>query len=250
MSTADLVIVNAVVHTVDRDNPRASALAIADGRILAVGSDEEISALAGPATEVRDLAGAAVVPGLIDVHNHHLLAGEADLFQLSFPPTASFDEVVEAVRGYAESLGPDEWVIGEAFGCAQGDRRGAHGGNAADRRSWSGRFSRGPRASSRGRALAPPRARGGFADLCGMDRCRPRPPSAPARLVGRAGGTDGDGRGLPPAGGRHDPRLSSPRTVRAVARNPPHAEAAVSFIPSACPHSRARSSSPSRSGPS
>ncbi|KAA9154537.1 amidohydrolase [Microbacterium lushaniae] len=116
MTTPDLVIVNAVVHTVDRENPRASALAVADGRIVAVGGDDEILPLAGAQTQVRDLGGATVVAGLIDVHNHHLLAGEADLFQLSFPPTASFDEVVEAVRVYAESLGPEEWVIGEAFG--------------------------------------------------------------------------------------------------------------------------------------
>lgn len=116
MSTPDLVIVNAVVHTVDRENPRASALAVSDGRVVAVGDDAEILALAGAETQVRDLGGAAVIPGLIDVHNHHLMAGEADLFQLGFAPTAGFDDVVEAVRAYAENLGPDEWVIGEAFG--------------------------------------------------------------------------------------------------------------------------------------
>ncbi|GGA72343.1 amidohydrolase [Pseudoclavibacter endophyticus] len=116
MPTADQIIVNAVVHTVDGDVPHATAFAITDGLITAVGSDEEIRALAGDATEVRDLGGAAIVPGLIDVHNHHLMAGEGDLFELRFPPTASFDEVVEAVRERAEGLGPGEWVIGEAFG--------------------------------------------------------------------------------------------------------------------------------------
>ena len=73
-------------------------------------------ATAGPATEIRDLDGATVVPGLVDVHNHHLMAGEADLFQLSFPPTAGLDEVLAAVRAYSAGLGPDEWVVGEAFG--------------------------------------------------------------------------------------------------------------------------------------
>jgi len=116
MTTADVIFVNAVVHTADRDNPRAAALAVADGRIVAVGAEDEVRALAGRHTEVRDLEGAAVVPGLIDVHNHHLLAGEADLYQLAFPATAGFDEVVDAVRAYASTLGPDEWVIGEAFG--------------------------------------------------------------------------------------------------------------------------------------
>ncbi|MGO2112780.1 MAG: amidohydrolase family protein, partial [Pseudoclavibacter sp.] len=116
-STApDAIVVNAVVHTANRAKPSATAFAIAGGRITAVGGDDEIRALAGDATEVRDLGGAAVVPGLIDVHNHHLMAGEGDLYELRFPPTASFDEVIEAVRERAATLGPDEWVIGEAFG--------------------------------------------------------------------------------------------------------------------------------------
>jgi len=89
---------------------------VAEGRLLAVGTDDEVRATAGPDTEILDLGGAAVVPGLVDVHNHHLMAGEADLFQLAFPPTAGLDEVLEAVRAYAAGLGPDEWVVGEAFG--------------------------------------------------------------------------------------------------------------------------------------
>lgn len=69
-------------------------------------SQAEISALAGPDTEVFEFAGAAVVPGLVDVHNHHFLAGEVDLFRLSFPPIASFDEIVELVREYAGGRSP------------------------------------------------------------------------------------------------------------------------------------------------
>ena len=116
MTVADLILHGAVIHTADRSQPRATALAVADGRLLAVGTDEEVLATAGPATEIRDLEGATVVPGLVDVHNHHLMAGEADLFQLAFPPTAGLDEVLEAVRAYAAGLGPDEWIVGEAFG--------------------------------------------------------------------------------------------------------------------------------------
>lgn len=116
MTVADLILKGAVVHTADRSRPRATALAVADGRLLAVGTEEEVLATAGPATQVRDLDGATVIPGLVDVHNHHLMAGEADLFQLAFSPTAGLDEVLEAVRAWAAGLGPDEWVVGEAFG--------------------------------------------------------------------------------------------------------------------------------------
>ncbi|WP_454132540.1 amidohydrolase [Microbacterium lacticum] len=116
MSTRDIVLVGGVIWTGDAAHPRASALAIADGRIVAVGDDEAVRTRAGTGTEIRDLAGAAVIPGLVDVHNHHLMAGEAELYQLGFAPTADFDGVVEAVRAYAAMLDPDEWVVGEAFG--------------------------------------------------------------------------------------------------------------------------------------
>ena len=65
----DLILVNGAIHTVDDANPRATAVAIRDGRFVAVG-DDEIRDLAGPSTRVEDLGGAAVVPGLIDAHNH------------------------------------------------------------------------------------------------------------------------------------------------------------------------------------
>ncbi|MEX5234831.1 amidohydrolase [Kocuria arenosa] len=116
MSKADVIVTNAVVRTMDPEQPRATAFAAADGRIVLVGSDDEVRAIADPGTEIVDLAGAAVIPGLVDVHNHHLMAGETDLYQLTFSPSATFDEVVEAVRVYSAGLEPDAWVIGEAFG--------------------------------------------------------------------------------------------------------------------------------------
>lgn len=116
MSRADVIVTNAVVRTMDPERPSATAFAVADGRILVVGSDDDVRATAGAGTRIIDLAGATVIPGLVDVHNHHLMAGEADLYQLAFAPTTTFDEVVEAVRGYSAGLAPDAWVIGEAFG--------------------------------------------------------------------------------------------------------------------------------------
>jgi predicted amidohydrolase YtcJ len=116
MTAPDLILINGVIHTADRNAPRFSALAIADGKVLERGTDDEIRALADERTRLIDLGGKAVVPGLIDVHNHHLLAGMSDLFELNLDPTWSFDEVVEAIRVTAATMPDDAWVVGEAFG--------------------------------------------------------------------------------------------------------------------------------------
>ena len=107
---ADLILTNALVYTVDAVRPWASSLAVADGKILAL---EDVSR--GPATQVLDLGGAFVMPGLVDVHNHHAMAGRAELFELTFGADAAFEVILDAVRARARSLGPDEWLTGGAW---------------------------------------------------------------------------------------------------------------------------------------
>ena len=108
----DLILTNGRVYTVDPANPRAEAIAVAGGRIVAVGSADEVGALAGPDTEVRDLAGAFLMPGLADVHNHFFLAGKEELFELRVPIGAHLDGILEAVRAHAAELPADAWVVG------------------------------------------------------------------------------------------------------------------------------------------
>jgi len=72
---ADLVLRGGKVITVDRDWRVAQAVAIRDGRFLAVGDDAAIAGHIGPNTQVIELAGKTVVPGLIDSHLHQLFAG-------------------------------------------------------------------------------------------------------------------------------------------------------------------------------
>jgi predicted amidohydrolase YtcJ len=74
----DLIVHNAVVLTMDPDMPKASALAVTGDRFVAVGSDEDILALAGPDTTVLDLDGKAVTPGFIDSHGHWI--GDRELY--------------------------------------------------------------------------------------------------------------------------------------------------------------------------
>lgn len=112
---ADLILTGATVRTVDRSRPVATAIAVADGRIIAVGSDADVEAFRGPLTEVRDLAGAAVYPGFVDVHNHHEVAGVTDLFELSFGTSLDLDAILSLVRDRAASLPAGAWITGGSW---------------------------------------------------------------------------------------------------------------------------------------
>lgn len=112
---ADLIFTGATVRTADRANPLVEAVAVAGGRILAVGTAEEMEALRGRRTEVRDLGGAALYPGFVDVHNHHAVAGVTDLFELSFGTALGLDEILDLVRQRAASLPDGAWVTGGSW---------------------------------------------------------------------------------------------------------------------------------------
>src|SRR5258706_15670929 len=74
-STADLILHRGLFTTLARSQPTATAVAIRDGRFLAVGTDKEVMSLAGPKTEIVDLKGRRVLPGLIDNHLHIIRGG-------------------------------------------------------------------------------------------------------------------------------------------------------------------------------
>ncbi|WP_395402091.1 amidohydrolase [Arthrobacter sp. UC242_113] len=113
-NTADLLLINGVIDTLHDEHRHVTSLAVKAGKVLAVGSSAE--AAAGPGTDIIDLAGAYVMPGLLDVHNHHMLAGQMDLFELNEAPNKSLDDLLTAIEEYAKKLGPDEWVIGGSWG--------------------------------------------------------------------------------------------------------------------------------------
>ncbi|WDH20606.1 amidohydrolase [Pseudomonas chlororaphis] len=75
MAATDLVLFNGQVFTADRAQPMAQALAVADGKVLQVGSDAQIKALIETGTRVIDLGGKTLMPGLIDSHSHAIFGG-------------------------------------------------------------------------------------------------------------------------------------------------------------------------------
>ncbi|MCY1516554.1 N-substituted formamide deformylase [compost metagenome] len=79
MAAADLVLLNGKVFTAEKGQPLVQAVAVEDGKILKVGSDAEIKALADGSTQVLDLNGKVVMPGLIDSHSHPVMGGYASL---------------------------------------------------------------------------------------------------------------------------------------------------------------------------
>mgnify|MGYP001827711146 CR=1 FL=1 len=111
---ADLVLRNAVVHTMDASRPRAEAIAVRGSRILAVGSDEDMASLVGPETRVRDLAGHTVVPGFDDSHAHLLGIGFARL-DVDLVGSTSYGEIVERIADAAKTRAPGEWIRGRGW---------------------------------------------------------------------------------------------------------------------------------------
>ena len=108
---ADLIIVNANIHTLDASHPLAQAVAVFGERIAAVGSNEEIKRLAGARTRVIDARGALVLPGFNDAHVHFLSGG----FQLSSVDLRDADtpqEFAERIRAFASKLPKGRWITG------------------------------------------------------------------------------------------------------------------------------------------
>src|SRR5688572_1461000 len=109
-----LVLLNGRIHTVDPRGTIASAVVIQDGRFLAVGTDDEVRAMAGPATPIDNLGGATVVPGLIDAHNHLLKTGIM-LGQVQLYDCRTLGDVLARVAARARQMPPGTWIVGRGW---------------------------------------------------------------------------------------------------------------------------------------
>lgn len=111
-TVADAVYINANIYTMNAACPRAEALAIAGGRLIAVGSNADVRKTVGPATRVHNLGGRTVLPGLIDSHCHFAALGSYSLGHVDLSGARSFDEVIEIVAARAAKAEKGTWILG------------------------------------------------------------------------------------------------------------------------------------------
>lgn len=129
MTVADTILLNARIRTMDPARPVAEAIALAGTEILALGDGAEIRALAGPDTRIVDLAGRAVIPGLIDSHTHGLWGACRDLLEVFTGLGSSHEELFAAIEARLPQLAPGQWLIAGPW---QAHRRAELGARPAE----------------------------------------------------------------------------------------------------------------------
>jgi predicted amidohydrolase YtcJ len=112
-TNADLILINGKIITIDPKDSIAQAIAITDGKITAVGTNDEIRKQAGSNTTVIDLQGRTATPGLIDTHCH--FDGARLLYTLDLSNVKNISEAVELVRERVSQLQPGAWLVGEGW---------------------------------------------------------------------------------------------------------------------------------------
>ncbi len=117
----ELVLLGGNIVTLDDRHGTVEALAAKDGRILAVGTTEDIRRLIGADTRVIDLEGLTAVPGFIEGHGHFTGIGDA-LQILDLMHVANWDEVIAMVAEAAKAAKPGEWILGRGWHQDKWDR--------------------------------------------------------------------------------------------------------------------------------
>ncbi len=110
----DLIVINADVHTVDASEPRVEAFAVSAGKITALGTTDEIRAMAAKGTETIDAGGVTVIPGLIDGHTH-LLMGAGLAVGVDLSEIEDKREWLTIIRDKAQLIPAGAWILGGAW---------------------------------------------------------------------------------------------------------------------------------------
>ena len=110
----DILIINGNIYTVDENNAKAEAIGVKDGKITFVGTSAEAQKHQGPETQVLDLEGKTMTPGLIESHAHFLGIGYK-IMNLDLSNTKSYDEIVAMVEEATKTAQPGEWILGRGW---------------------------------------------------------------------------------------------------------------------------------------
>jgi predicted amidohydrolase YtcJ len=111
---ASLVLRGGKIVTVEQATPEVRALAARGDRIVALGTDEQIAAYVGPATEVVELGGNMAMPGFIEGHAHFTGLGESRM-RLDLMDARSWDEIVQMVAAAVKAAKPGDWIVGRGW---------------------------------------------------------------------------------------------------------------------------------------
>src|ERR1043166_1146886 len=109
--TAETVLLNGKVLTVDPQFSIQEAVAIRDGKISAVGKTADVRKLAGPVSRIIDLQGRTVIPGLIDSHLHGIRAALSFATEVNWIGASSLDDALGRITQAARTMKPGAWLI-------------------------------------------------------------------------------------------------------------------------------------------
>lgn len=109
---ADSVFENTFIYTMDEQQPRAEAIAIKDGRYIYVGDSQGVKNYIGEKTQIFDLGGKMLMPGINDAHIHPTLGGIKELYECNFPFTATPQQIAEQLSKCIDKNPDATWIVG------------------------------------------------------------------------------------------------------------------------------------------
>src|ERR1700732_2006105 len=112
---ADTVLLNGKILTVDNQSSTREALAIREGKIVALGTSAEMKKLAGPKSRVIDLHGRTVIPGLIDNHMHAIRAAQTFSTEVNWIGATSLAEALGRIHEASQKMKPESWKPGSCL---------------------------------------------------------------------------------------------------------------------------------------
>ena len=113
---AETVYTNGKIYTMDEEQPWVEAVAIKDGKFIRVGSAEKVKPLVGKDTEVVDLHGDFVMPGILDLHSHPFITPWYGTMNLKLQNPNDPEKILQEVKAYAAANPDRTWILGGQYG--------------------------------------------------------------------------------------------------------------------------------------